>query len=71
MNLGNRWFDLKEDDGKIERELLAIEQAGTHKKISYNDEDERKFENRKISKRFDDIFNDYNKKPSNFVISIV
>jgi hypothetical protein len=32
----NRWFDLKEDDGKIERELTLIEQPNVVKKINYD-----------------------------------
>lgn len=65
----NRWFDLKEDDGKIERELLALEQPNTQKRIVYDDY-ESQAENRKFSKRFDDIFNNYNKKQSNFFYRI-
>ncbi len=67
----NRWFDLKEDDGKIERELLAIEQPNTQKRIVYDDDEaERRFETKKNSNRFDDIFNNVYKKNSNLIAFI-
>ena len=69
----NRWFDLKEEDGKIERELLAIEQPNTLKKIvndqtsinsSRNRYDDDNFETKSFSKKFDRLFG--SDKQSNF-----
>ena len=53
----NRWFDLKEDDGKIERELLAIEQPNTQKRIVYDDDEAvRRFETKTNKEVFFFIF---------------
>lgn len=35
----NRWLDRKEDDGKIERELMAIEQFGNDKYVNKYEQD--------------------------------